>query len=394
MDFDLSREHQALRKFVREFAEEVVKPAARQADRTSQPPQDVIRQAGEIGLFGVPFPREYGGLGAGETGYCILMEELGRVDTSFATIIGAHIGIGAMAIYLGGTKRTREKYLPDLCSGKKIAAFALTEPQAGSDAASIKLRATKEGDSYILDGSKMWITNGPMASTMAILAVTDPALGARGGATAFVIETRDDAGNPTDGFTPGKFEHKMGLHGSPTSAISFDNFRVPAENILGQTGLGFVVFMQTLDIGRVTLGAATLGGAQSALQQSLEWAALRSTFGKPLAHSQTIQFMVADMAAEVEALRSLVYRTAWLVDNNKPFIKEAGMCKLLGSEIASRCVDRAVQIHGALGYSRDTFIERGFRDSRIAEIFEGTNEIQRILIAEQMFREVGVKIRP
>ncbi len=394
MDFDLSREHQALRKLVREFAEEVVKPAARQADRTSQPPQDVIRQAGEIGLFGVPFPREYGGLGAGETGYCILMEELGRVDTSFATIIGAHIGIGAMAIYLGGTKHVREKYLPDLCSGKKIAAFALTEPQAGSDAASIKLRATKEGDSYILDGSKMWITNGPMASTMAILAVTDPALGARGGATAFVIETRDNAGQATEGFTPGKFEHKMGLHGSPTSAISFDNFRVPAENILGQTGLGFVVFMQTLDIGRVTLGAATLGGAQSALQQSLEWAALRSTFGKPLAHSQTIQFMVADMAAEVEALRSLVYRTAWLVDNNKPFIKEAGMCKLLGSEIASRCVDRAVQIHGALGYSRDTFIERGFRDSRIAEIFEGTNEIQRILIAEQMFREVGVKIRP
>jgi alkylation response protein AidB-like acyl-CoA dehydrogenase len=394
MDFDLSREHQALRKLVREFAEEVVKPAARQADRTSQPPWDVIKQAGEIGLFGVPFPREYGGLGAGETGYCILMEELGRIDTSFATIIGAHIGIGAMAIYLGGTKHVREKYLPDLCSGKKIAAFALTEPQAGSDAASIKLRATKEGDSYILDGSKMWITNGPLASTMAILAVTDPALGARGGATAFVIETRDEKGNPTEGFTPGKFEHKMGLHGSPTSAISFDNFRVPAENILGQTGLGFVVFMQTLDIGRVTLGAATLGGAQSALQQSLEWAALRTTFGKALAHSQTIQFMVADMAAEVEALRSLVYRTAWLVDNNKPFIKEAGMCKLLGSEIASRCVDRAVQIHGALGYSRDTFIERGFRDSRIAEIFEGTNEIQRILIAEQMFREVGVKIRP
>jgi alkylation response protein AidB-like acyl-CoA dehydrogenase len=394
MDFEFSREHRALRQLVREFAEEVVKPAARQADRTSQPPWEVIKQAGDIGLFGVPFPREYGGLGAGETGYCILMEELGRVDTSFATIIGAHIGIGAMAIYLGGNKRIREKYLPDLCSGKKIAAFALTEPQAGSDAASIKLRATKEGDSYILDGEKMWITNGPLASTMSILAVTDPALGARGGATAFVIETRDDKGDPLEGFTPGRFEHKMGLHGSPTSAISFDNFRVPAENILGQTGLGFVVFMQTLDIGRVTLGAATLGGAQAALQQSLEWAALRTQFGKPLAHTQTIQFMVADMAAEIEALRSLVYRTAWLVDNNRPFIKEAGMCKLLGSEIASRCVDRAVQIHGALGYSRDTFIERGFRDSRIAEIFEGTNEIQRILIAEQMFREVGVKVRP
>ncbi len=394
MDFELSREHQALRKLVREFAEEELRPAARQADRASQPPWDVIEKAADIGLLGVPFPREYGGMGAGETGYCILMEELGRVDTSFTTIIGAHIGIGAMAIYLGGNKLIREKYLPDLCSGKKLAAFALTEPQAGSDAASIKLRATKEGDSYILDGQKMWITNGPLASTMAILAVTDPALGARGGATAFVIETRDGHRAPIEGFVPGKFEHKMGLHGSPTSAISFDNFRVPQENVLGQVGLGFVVFMQTLDIGRVTLGAATLGGAQASLQQALEWAALRTQFGRPLAHAQSIQFMVADMAAEVEALRSLVYRTAWLVDNDKPFIKEAGMCKLLGSEIASRCIDRAVQIHGALGYSRDTHVERGFRDARIAEIFEGTNEIQRILIAEQMFREVGVRIRP
>ncbi|CAG0935744.1 acyl-CoA dehydrogenase [Thermoflexales bacterium] len=394
MDFEFSREHQALRRLIREFAEEEVRPATRQADRSSQPSLEVLQKAGEIGLMGVPFPREYGGLGAGETGYCILMEELGRVDTSVASIIGAHIGIGAMAIYLGGSPSLREKYLPDLCSGKKIAAFALTEEQAGSDAASIKLRATKEGDSYILDGSKMWITNGPLASTMSVLAVTDPALGARGGATAFVVETRNGTGRPTEGFSPGKFEHKMGLHGSPTSAISFDNVRVPAANVLGQVGLGFVVFMQTLDIGRVSLGAATLGGAQASLQQILEWAALREQFGKPLAQAQSIQFMVADMAAEIEALRSLVYRTAWLVDNQKPFIKEAGMCKLLGSEIASRCVDRAVQVLGALGYSRDVHIERGFRDARIAEIFEGTNEIQRILIAEQLFREVGVKIRP
>jgi alkylation response protein AidB-like acyl-CoA dehydrogenase len=394
MDFELSREHRALRKLVREFAEEEVRPIAREADRISQPPWEAIKKAAAIGLLGVPFPREYGGLGAGETGYCILMEELGRVDTSFATIVGAHIGIGAMAIYLGGNQRLREKYLPDLCSGKKLAAFALTEPQAGSDAASIKLRATKEGDSYMLDGEKMWITNGPIASVMSVLAVTDPALGARGGVTAFVIETRDEAGQPIQGFTPGKFEHKMGLHGSPTSAIVFDNFRVPAENVLGQVGLGFVVFMQTLDIGRVSLGAATLGGAQASLQHAIEWAALRTQFGKPLAHSQSIQFMVADMAAEIESLRSLVYRTAWLVDNHQPFIKEAGMCKLLGSEIASRCIDRAVQIYGALGYSRDTLVERGSRYGRITEIFEGTNEIQRILIAEQLFREVGVKIRP
>jgi acyl-CoA dehydrogenase len=223
---------------------------------------------------------------------------------------------------------------------------------------------------------------------MSVLAVTDPALGARGGATAFFVETA------WDGFKAGKFEHKMGLHGSPTSAITFDNFRVPQENVLGQVGLGFVVFMQTLDIGRVSLGAATLGGAQAALQACLEWAKMREQFGRPIAHMQSIQFMIADMAAEIEALRSLVYRTAWLVDCGKPFIREAGMCKLLGSEIASRCIDRAVQIHGALGYSRDFHIERGFRDARIAEIFEGTNEIQRILIAEQLFREVGVRIRP
>lgn len=388
MDFELSREHQALRKLVREFAEEEIKPIARRTDRENRPPIEVIRKMASIGLLGVPFPREYGGLGAGEIGYCILMEELGRVDTSVATIIGAHIGIGAMSIYLGGDKRIRETYLPDLCAGKKIAAFGLTEPNAGSDAASIRLRATREGDSYILDGQKMWITNGPIADVMSVLAVTDPALGARGGATAFVVETQ------WEGFKSGKYEHKMGLHGSPTSAIMFDNFRVPQENVLGQVGLGFVVFMQTLDLGRITLGAATLGGSQASLQAALEWAKLREQFGRPIAQMQSIQFMIADMAAEIEALRSLVYRTAWLVDHHKPFTKEAGMCKLLGSEIGSRCIDRAVQIHGALGYSRDVDVERGFRDARIAEIFEGTNEIQRILIAEQVFREVGVRIRP
>jgi len=388
MDFELSREHQALRKLVREFAEEEIRPIVKRADRDSKPPMEVIGKAAEIGLLGVPFPREYGGLGAGETGYCILMEELSRVDTSVATIIGAHIGIGSMALYLGGSTKLKEKYLPDLCAGKKIAAFALTESNAGSDAASIKLKATREGDSYMLDGSKMWITNGPIADVMAVLAVTDPALGARGGATAFVVETA------WPGFTAGKYEHKMGLHGSPTSAITFDNFRVPQENVLGQVGLGFVVFMQTLDIGRVSLGAATLGGSQAALQSALEWAKMREQFGRPIAQMQSVQFMIADMAAEIEALRSLVYRTAWLVDNNKPFIKEAGICKLLGSEIGSRCIDRAVQIYGALGYSREVAVERGFRDARITEIFEGTNEIQRILIAEQTFREVGVKIRP
>jgi acyl-CoA dehydrogenase len=196
------------------------------------------------------------------------------------------------------------------------------------------------------------------------------------------------------GFSAGKSERKMGLHGSPTSLLNFDEVRVPKDNIVGQVGLGFVTFMKTLDIGRVSLGAATLGGAQAALELSVRWARARSQFGKPIAHLQSIQFMLADMATEIEALRALVYRTAWLVDNGRPFVKEAGMCKLLGSETASRCIDRAVQIHGALGISRDFPLERAYRDARISEIFEGTNEIQRIVIASELMQEVGVRLRP
>jgi acyl-CoA dehydrogenase len=221
-----------------------------------------------------------------------------------------------------------------------------------------------------------------------VLAVTDAALGARGGATVFAVETK------AEGFSAGKPEKKMGLHGSPTSLLNFDNVRVPKENVIGQLGLGFVTFMKTLDIGRVSLGAATLGGAQAALDAALRWVKVRSQFGRPIAHMQAIQFLLADIATDIEALRSLVYRTAWLVDTGQPFVKEAGMCKLLGSEIASRCIDRALQIHGALGLSRDFHLERGWRDARIAEIFEGTNEIQRIVIASELLQEVGVRIRP
>ena len=388
MDFTFSPEHIALRRMIHEFCEEELRPRARQVDRESRQDPQVLRWMGELGFFGLPFSQEYGGAGAGETGYCILMEELNRVCPSTATIIGAHTGIASMSLYLDGSPDLKQRYLPDLCSGKKIAAFGLTEPNAGSDAAGIQLRATLEGDSYYLDGQKMWITNGPIADVIMVLAVTDPALGARGGATVFVVEKE------WDGLRPGKPEHKMGLHGSPTSLITFDEVRVPKENVLGQVGLGFVTFMKTLDIGRVSLGAATLGGAQAALEASLRWVKARSQFGRPIANMQSIQFMLADMATEIEALRSLVYRTAWLVDSGKPFIKEAGMCKLMGSETASRCIDRALQIHGALGYSRDFPLERGWRDARIAEIFEGTNEIQRIVIASELLQEIGVRIRP
>lgn len=388
MDFDLPPEYTALRRMIREFCEAEIRPLAGQIDETGEVQWELLHKMGALGMFGVPFPREYGGMGAGEMGYCIFMEELSRVSASVATIVGAHLGIAVMSMYLDGSPAVKEKYMPDLCSGKKIAAFALTEPGAGSDAAGIQLRATLEGDSYMLDGQKMWITNGPIADVVMVLAITDAALGARGGATVFVVEK----GWP--GFTPGKPERKMGLHGSPTSLLNFDEVRVPKENVVGHIGLGFVTFMKTLDIGRVSLGAATVGGSQHVLDACVRWARTRQQFGRPIAHMQSIQFMIADMAAEIEALRALVYRTAWLVDNGRQFIKEAGMCKLLGSEIQSRSIDRAIQIHGALGLSRDFPLERAYRDARITEIFEGTNEIQRIVIASELMQEAGVRLRP
>lgn len=388
MDFNFTPQHTALRRWVREIVDAEVKPRAKAMDRDHRIDPELIRILGEAGFFGVPFSSKYGGMDGGETGYCIMMEEVNRVCGSTGTILGAHIGIGAMSLYLDGSKRLKEKYMPDVCAGKKIAAFGLTEPNAGSDAAGIQLRATLEGDSYILDGQKMWITNGPIADVIMVLAVTDPALGARGGATVLLVE------KGMEGYKPGKPEQKMGLHASPTALLTFDEVRVPKENVVGQVGLGFVTFMKTLDLGRITIGAASLGGAQAALEASLKWVKHRQQFGRSLAHMQSIQFMLADMASEIEALRSLVYRTAWLVESNQPFAKEAAMCKLFGSEVASRSIDRALQIHGALGFSREFFMERAWRDARISEIFEGTNEIQRIVIAEQMLQELGVRIRP
>ena len=388
MDFTFSPEHTALRRMIREVAETEIAPIAAAIDREHRVPLEEIRLLGEIGLMGVCFPQEYGGMGAGEAGYCILMEELGRVCTSTATNVGAHIGIGAMAIHLGGTDEQKRKYLTPLARGEKIAAFGLTEPNAGSDAAAIRTRAVREGDSWFLDGGKIFITNGGYADIVTVMAVTDPALGARGGITAFIVET------DREGFSVAREEDKMGIRGTSTAELVFEELRVPHENVLGKVGEGFVVFMQSLDMGRLTLGAACLGGAQAALEASIHWAKTRKQFGLELAHKQSVQWKIADMATEIEALRSLVYRVAWLVDAGQPFGRLAAMCKMYGSEVASRAIDMALQIHGGLGFTRDFPIERNFRDARISEIFEGTNEIQRIVIASNIFREHGVRIRP
>jgi len=387
MDFTFSPEHVALRRMIREFAETEVAPIAAEIDREHKVPHDVLHKLGQIGLLGICFPQEYGGMGAGEAGYCILMEELGRVCTSTATNVGAHIGIGAMAIHLDGSEEQKRKYLVPLARGEKMAAFGLTESNAGSDAANIRTRAVREGDSWILDGGKVYITNGGYAQIITVMAVTDPALGARGGVTAFIVET------DWPGFKVAREEDKMGIRGTSTAELVFEELRVPHENVLGKVGEGFVTFMRSLDMGRLTLGAAGLGGAQAALEWSVRWAKTRKQFGAELALKQSVQWMIANLATEIEALRSLVYRVAWMVDNHQPFAQLAAMCKMYGSEVASRSIDVALQIHGGLGYTRDFPIERAFRDARIAEIFEGTNEIQRIVIATNIFRDHGVRIR-
>ena len=388
MDFMFSPEHVALRRMIREFAETEVAPLAAEIDREGRVPLETLEKLGEIGLLGVCFPQEYGGMGAGEMGYCILMEELARVCTSTSTNVGAHIGIGAMSIYMDGTEEQKQKYLTPLARGEKFAAFVLTESDAGSDAAAIRTRAVREGDSWIIDGTKTFNTNGSFADIVTVLAVTDPTLGAHGGITAFIVES------DMPGFRVGTHEDKMGIRGSSTAELIFDGVRVPHENVLGKVGEGFISFMKTLDMGRLTLGAAGLGGAQAALDWSVRWARTRKQFGQELAHKQSIQWKIANMATEIEALRSLVYRVAWMVDTGQPFTKLAAMVKLYGSEVGSRAIDTALQIHGGLGYSRDFPIERGFRDARISEIFEGTNEIQRIVIASNIFRQHGVRIRP
>ena len=386
MDFSFPKEYQLFRRMVREFAENEARSLTKEIDEQDRVPFETLEKAAKLGLFGVPFPQKYGGCGAGEMGYCILMEELDKVCPSTATIIGAHTGIAAMAIYLGGTEEQKERYLTPLAKGEKIGAFVLTEADAGSDAAAIKTRAVRDGDHYILNGTKTFNTNGGHADILSVMAVTDPSLGARGGITAFIVEKE------FSGVRVGREENKLGIRGSQTAEIIFEDCRVPKENVLGQFGAGFITFMKTLDMGRISIGAACLGGAEAVLEASIQWAKTRQQFGVPIAQKQSVHFMIADMATEIEALRSLVYRTAWLVDTGQPFSKEAAMCKLYGSEAIHRCIDKALQIHGKTGYSRDFWIERAFRDQRITEIFEGTSEVQRIVIASQIFRPEGVRI--
>jgi butyryl-CoA dehydrogenase len=388
MDFSLTEEQRMFQGLFREFAQNEVAPLADEIDHEERTPVETLKLAAEMELMGLPIPMEYGGAGLDVLSYCLLMEELGKVCLSTATTISVHVANGCLPIYLDGTEEQKQTYLVPLARGEKIGAFALTEPEAGSDAARIQTTALRDGDHYVLNGSKIWVMNGDIASTFIVFAVTDLEAGTRG-ITAFIVE------KDVPGFKVGRRERKMGIRGSSTNQLFFDECRVPAENVLGgEEGKGYITALKSLDFARLSMGAVCLGVAEGALDQALEFATTRVQFGDVIAHKGAIQAYVADMATEIEALRHLVYRTAWEVDQGKRYTSLASMCKLYGSEVANRVVTRAVQIHGGAGYVKDYPIERLFRDARITRIFEGTNEIQRFVIAADIFRQQGIRIQP
>lgn len=381
MDLELNEEQRMVREMVRDLAQKEIGPRAAEVDKSEQFPAENIRKLGELGLLGLPYPERYGGGGGDTVSYAIAVEEVARACGSTALIFAAHVSLGCAPIYYFGTEEQKKKWLPRLCSGQGLGAFGLTEPEAGSDAGSTRTVAVRDGDSYVLNGSKMWITSGAIADVVNCTAKTDPAAGTRG-ISCFLVE------KGTPGFVPGKNEPKMGLKGSVTSALTLENCRVPASNMLGKEGEGFRQMLVTLDGGRISIGAMALGLAQAALDQAIAYSKQRVQFGQSIAHFQAIQWMIADMATEIDAARLMVYRAAAMKDGGVRFTKEAAMAKLYASEVAERAAFKAVQIHGGYGYSREYPVERIYRDQRLCTIGEGTSEIQRLVIARQVLGDL------
>ncbi len=377
MDFFLSEEQRLVRDMVRDLALKEIAPRAAQVDKAEEFPAENLRKLAELGLMGLPYPEEVGGGGGDYLSYAIAVEEIARACGSTALVYAAHVSLGCGPIYYFGTEEQKQRWLPRLCSGQGLGAFGLTEPGAGSDAGATRTTAVRDGDDYILNGSKMWITSGAIADVVTCSAKTDPQAGTRG-ISCFLVE------KGTPGFIPGKNEPKMGLKGSVTSALSFENCRVPAANRLGKEGEGFKQMLITLDAGRIGIGAMALGLAQAALDEAMRYAKERIQFGQPIANFQAIQWMIADMATEIDAARLMVYRAAAMKDAGLPFTKEAAMAKLFASEAAERAAFKALQIHGGYGYSREYPVERIYRDQRLCSIGEGTSEIQRLVIARQV----------
>jgi alkylation response protein AidB-like acyl-CoA dehydrogenase len=386
MEYQLSDDLKLLRQTVRDFVQKEIAPIARTIDEEERVPFEMLRKAGDLGLFAVPFPEEYGGMDAGITGYCVLMEEINRACASTGTIMGAHMALCGTSIRLAGTHEQKDRYLPPLIAGRKWGAWALTEPGAGSDAAHLRTTAVRQGDDYVLNGSKMWITNGSFADVVVVFASTDSAAGPRG-ITAFIVE------KDFPGFKVGKVEPKMGLRASHTASLFFEDCRVPAANVLGEIGKGYGLAMQTLDLGRCGLGAGSLGAAKEAYELARRYAVERQQFGRPIADFQAIQFKLADMAVKLYTMQQIVYDCAARVDRGETARLESSIVKLYCTDAVSQIIDEAIQIHGGMGFSRELPLERMYRDARVFRIYEGTNEIQRYVIASELLREAGHKVR-
>jgi acyl-CoA dehydrogenase len=381
MDFDIPDELQLLARTVRDFVETRLQPIEKKVEDSDEIPDEIVREMAGLGFFGLPFPEEYGGVGAGDLGYCLALEQFGRTSAAFSNLIGAHTSIGSMSIFLGGTDEQKRRYLPDLTAGRKIAAFSRTEPSSGSDAASIQTTARKDGDRWLLNGTKIWVTNGPIADVVVVYAANDRAKGARGGITAFIVE------KGFKGFRVGKIDEKMGLRGSKTGELIFEDCEVPDANVLGgEVGAGFRTALGALDIGRVSLSAGAVGTAQHLLELGIAHAKRRKQFGQPIAANQAIQWMLADSAVEIHAARLMVYDAAAKLDRGIRVSREAAMVKVYASELANRVADRVLQIHGGMGYMKDSPVERAYRDARILRIYEGTSEVQRMIIAEDLLK--------
>ena len=379
MDFKLSHEQEMVRKMVRDFAENELKPIAPDIDESEEYPLESVKKMAGLNLMGMTIPPEYGGSGSDTISYAIAIEEISRVCACTGVIVAVHNSVGSYPIYLFGTDEQKKKYLPQLASGEKIAGFALTEPGAGSDAAAQQTTAVLDGDEYIINGTKIFISNAHHAGVMVVMAMTDKSQGHKG-ISAFIVEK----GMP--GYTYGTKENKMGIRASDTSELVFEDCRVPKENLLGREGEGFKIAMSSLDGGRVGIAAQAVGIAQGALDEAIKYAKEREQFGRPIAKFQAIQWKIADMATKIEAARWLTYRAAYLKDRKVPYTKESAMAKLYAATVAREVAIEAVQIHGGYGYTKDYPVERMFRDAKITEIYEGTSEIQRIVIANQILR--------
>jgi alkylation response protein AidB-like acyl-CoA dehydrogenase len=395
-----TEQHLAVREMVRQFARQEVAPVAAKYDAEAKFPWENIRRMAELGLLGIPWPEELGGAGLDTMSYMITIHELAKVDASHGLTVSAHTTLGTSPIIHFGTADQRRRYVPPLASGRVMGGFGLTEPEAGSDAGGTRTTAVRRNGYYVLNGTKRFITHGGVGEIFVVTAVTDPSKGTKG-ISSFILtkHTNDESGaraagvghDPSlpamKGFRAGKKEDKLGWRASDTCELVMEDVEVPAENLLGEEGHGFVNFMRTLDSGRIGIAALSLGIAEGAFEAALAYAGVRKQFGQPIASFQGVSFQLADMATEIEAGKHLVYHAAWLAQTGKPYGKEAAMAKLFCSELAMRATIKAVQIHGGYGYTKDYPVERMMRDAKICEIGEGTSEIQRIVIARHLLRQ-------